>query len=84
MTLGLELMLRLVLLCSAEHATTALVNVLVLATEAVETVGMQIIDRVKSLCCTEQSHRTSKETHRPLLEDVNSLNQKASWDGSSS
>ena len=83
MTLGLELMLHLVLLRSAEHATTALVNVLVLATEAVETVGMPIIDRVKSLCCTEQSHRT-KETHRPLLEDVNSLNQKASWDGSSS
>ena len=59
-TLGLKLMLHLVLLRSAEHATTALVNVLVLATEAVETVGMQIIDRVKSLCCTERSHWTTK------------------------
>jgi hypothetical protein len=83
-TLGLELMLHLVLLRSAEHATTALVNVLVLATEAVETVGMQIIDRVKSLCCTGQSYWTTKSTHRPLLEDVNSLNQEAGWDGSSS
>jgi hypothetical protein len=83
-TLGLELMLHLVLLRSAEHATAALVNVIVLATEALETVGMQIIDQVKSLCCTGQSYWTTKSTHRPLLEDVNSLNQKASWDGSSS
>jgi hypothetical protein len=59
-TLGLELMLHLVLLRSAEHATTALVNALVIATEAVETVGMQIIDRVKSLCCTEQNHWITK------------------------
>jgi hypothetical protein len=60
-TLGLELMLHLVLLRSAEHATAALVYVIVLATEALETVGMQIIDQVKSLCCTGQSYWTTKK-----------------------
>jgi hypothetical protein len=42
-TLGLKRMLHLVLLRSAEHATTALVNVLVLATEALETVCRSLI-----------------------------------------